>query len=105
MSKSESPITFEWDEIAAALFAAQKITKGYWFLGVGMVVGATSLPWKNGQSGVEAQWPSVQMGFQAIVLTPAQGPGPMVFDAAKLTPGLPARPSRKKATAKRVTSK
>ncbi|PSL86259.1 hypothetical protein C7T35_02080 [Variovorax sp. WS11] len=77
-------IAFTWPDAAGALLAAQGITEGLWFVGVSLNFAGGVNPWKQEPSGDMHFAPTGLVGIQALVIAPADGPGPMVFDAAEL---------------------
>lgn len=90
-------LELEWEEVAAAIFAAKGITSGYWRVGMKMSFGALTADWQA-QGGM---LPTAMFGINSIALFKANEAGPMVFDAA--TAGKKRQPASK-AAAKKVAA-
>lgn len=90
-------IDIEWPEIAKILFAAKGIKSGFWRLAVKLRQAGIIAEFQEVGTGKTEHFPTSIVGIQAIALMPAQGPGPMVFDASAGTSSR--KPGRKLATA------
>lgn len=73
-------IELDWEQVARALFASLGIDEGFWHLGVQVNFGATTAGWGDPEKAMAL--PTGLVGMKGIGLNPAQGPGPMVFDAS-----------------------
>lgn len=113
-------IAFTWADAAGALLAARGITEGLWFVGVSLNFAGGVNQWKQEPSGDMHFAPTGLVGIQALMIAPADEPGPMVFDAAELVgkklgrsvvqlpPGVVAKAQaarRKSSKARRATTK
>lgn len=78
-------IDIEWPEIAQILFAAKGIKSGFWRLAVKLRQAAIIAEFQEMGTGKTEHFPTSIVGIQAIAMMPAQGPGPMVFDASAAT--------------------
>lgn len=75
-------IDIEWPEIAEILFAAKGIKSGFWRLAVKLRQAGIIAEFQEVGTGKTEQFPTSIVGIQAIAMMPAQGPGPMVFEAS-----------------------
>jgi hypothetical protein len=75
-------IELDWEQVVKALFASLGIEKGFWHLGVQVHFGATTGGWGEPEKAIAL--PTGLIGMKGIGLSPAPGPGPMVFDASVL---------------------
>jgi len=73
--------TFDFSEIAKALFKHQGITSGTWLLQFGFAFGLA-----NTGPSETIQYPTTMAALQHIALQKTDLPGPLVFDAAVLNP-------------------
>lgn len=73
--------TFNFEEVATALFRQQGISSGTWLLQFGFGIGMA-----NTGPSEELQYPTTMIALQSIGLQKSDLPGPLVFDAARLNP-------------------
>lgn len=105
MTEVQPRVELGWPEIAAMIFAAQGITSGLWRIGVKMRFAAMITQMAEDGNGTNAvALPTSMSAMEAIAIFPAQQPGPMVFDAAKLL-SLASRKDSSKARARPATVK
>lgn len=77
--------SMNWDEIAAALFAAKGIRSGLWRLAVKLRFAGLTSGWTD-DGGTTLVIPTGLIGLDGLVLFRATEAGPMVFDAAPAKP-------------------
>lgn len=85
MSEKDTHRLFSWEQVAAALFHFQGIEEGLYHIGVNLRMAGLTTHWEQVGNPPGEAIPTAMVGITAIGLTPAKAPGPMVFDAAKLT--------------------
>ena len=83
MTKVSEIREFGFEDLAKALFTASGISDVLWHLGVKLRLGGITAGWGE-EDGNVTHMPTGLVGIEAVALTPAVAPGPMVFDAAKL---------------------
>jgi hypothetical protein len=102
MTTDQPSIEISWAELAPVLFKMRGISRGLWSLGAKLQISGL-----NAGPTLEEAIPCAFVGFDRLTITPAEGPGGMVFDAATGKPCLtssdiPQASSTKGATAKRA---
>jgi hypothetical protein len=95
-AQDNAEVRLAWREVAAAVFAARGITTGLWKVGVGLKFAAL-----NAGPSMEEVLPAGVIAVEALVLTKAAEPGPLVYDAASVT-GANAAAARPKAVRARA---
>lgn len=70
---------FPWAEVAVMLIKSSGITSGLWHVGARFGFAAINA----GPVPAEVV-PTAVVGLQSVILSPAEAPGPLVFDAAEL---------------------
>lgn len=81
-------------ELASAIFKAEGITTGFWRLGCHLRFAGSTFGYEEADGAV-SYLPTGLVGVVGMGLTPVDGPGELVFNAAELT--QPARrPAAKK---------
>ena len=77
-------VELRWHEIATAIFAAKGIKSGYWRLALNLRMGGITAQFSDavGKPDSLVALPTAMVGIQSIAVFPADGPGPMVFNAA-----------------------
>lgn len=68
---------YELLDIAKLLLRKQGITEGHWTIGVNFGIAAT-----NAGPGAEAVRPSMIVSVDKMIISRADGPGPLTLDAA-----------------------
>ena len=78
-TQSPDKYRLDWREVARVIMRDRGISSGYWKIGIGLKFGVTNV----GPTEAEIL-PTGFVSVDAVVLTPTNGPGPLVFDAAEL---------------------
>lgn len=86
MKNNPSPvmIDIEWPEMARILLAAKGIKTGLWRVAVKLRQAGIIAEFQELGSKKTEHFPTSVVGIQAIALMTADGPGPMVFNAAEV---------------------
>jgi hypothetical protein len=82
------PEEFDWQQLGRLMCQDRNISSGYWRVGVKIAFSATTVDWQRPGNGT---MPTAMVGMGGLALLPEEGPGPMVFDASKLTKRRTAR--------------
>lgn len=98
MTIAHETIEFSWQQVAAALFRFHGVSSGLWRIGAGLRFAAA-----NTGPNESEMMPSGVVGVEKLVLARADGPGPLVFDAAQLSKLAPSPSAKKAATGRRTT--
>lgn len=88
-------VSFDLQEVAAALIAARGITSGYWKLAIGVNFAASTMEWKQKGGGAGANFPTAHVAIGELMLLEEAAPGPLVFDAETGRLAVEAVPRRK----------
>lgn len=83
VNDDEPDFSFDWSEVAKAVFVAKGIKEGLWRVGAHLRFAGVTINWKMTE-GQEVSSPTAMVGFEGIALYKAEALGPMVFDATRL---------------------